>query len=183
MTIACLGWGSLVWDPRELPIQRRWFEDGPLVSVEFQRQSDDGRMTLVVSRNTPRVRVLWSIMDTDDLGLAREALAKREGCRNIDRIGAWSGDDEAPQSIPTLRDWASTNKLMGVIWTALPPKFGGEDVTPTEEQVVSYLGALRGTKRDNAERYVRRAPPQIDTPYRRAIESTLGWTYQRGDES
>jgi hypothetical protein len=31
--IAGLGWSSLVWDPRDLPVQRQWFTDGPFVQV------------------------------------------------------------------------------------------------------------------------------------------------------
>jgi hypothetical protein len=47
----------LIWDPRELPIQRQWFEDGPLVPLEFARQSNDGRMTFVIQ---PALRFLIS---------------------------------------------------------------------------------------------------------------------------
>ncbi len=176
--IACLGWGSLVWDPRELPIQRKWFQDGPFIPVEFVRQSSDGRITLVIKRGAIPVRSLWAVMDISDMELAREALRKREGIREKNRqihIHTWSIGDDPPSTIVGLDDWARARNLDGVVWTALPAKFDDEEKTPKEDEVVEYLSKLTGTKRDLAERYVRLTPRQIDTVYRRRIEATLGW--------
>ncbi len=176
--IACLGWGSLIWDPRELPIQRQWFQDGPFLPVEFLRQSNDGRMTLVLHADVASVRALWAVMDCTDIAEAREALRLREGIgeKQVNWIGAWQHGDDAPELIPDLPVWANQNGLHGVVWTALPAKFGGVvGVVASSEEVISYLDRLLANKRDNAERYIRYAPRQIDTPYRRLIEAALGW--------
>jgi len=176
--IACLGWGSLVWDPRDLPVQREWFRDGPFVQVEFARKSQDERITLVLEHSAKDVRSLWALMDTPDLAASREALRRREGISKKNEgqhIGNWSAGDPSPESIPDLASWALANALDHVVWTALPPKFHDAEQTPTAEQVVGYLKGLVGTKRDHSEQYVRRAPRQIDTAYRRLIEAELNW--------
>ena len=177
MKIACLGWGSLVWDPRKLPIQRKWFEDGPFIPVEFARQSNDGRIMLVIANGVTPVRSLWAVMDLAELVAAKDALREREGKPKGEYIGVWKAGDPPPDAIPTLVDWAAAHGVDAVIWTALPPKFDGHDnVVPTAEDVVGYLQSLKGTERRDAERYIRLAPRQIDTAYRRRIEADLNWT-------
>jgi len=177
--IACLAWGSLVWDPRQLPIRREWFKDGPFAPVEFARQSSDGRITLVIEPNAEPVRVLWAHMLSHNLEDAKKALGDREGipakkCASL--IGSWTAGNPAPANIPGLARWAEAHALDVVIWTALPPRFADEARTPSAQEVIRYLGGLQSTVRDYAKEYVERAPKQIDTGYRRQIEAALGWS-------
>lgn len=177
--IACLGWGSLVWDSRQLPIDSVWFSDGPFVSIDFLRQSQDGRMTLILNEVAKPVRSLWAQMASTDLAQAREDLRAREGVPKSSadkRIGTWSRGDPAPRNVIELGSWAEDHGVDHVVWTALPARFDGEDRTPTSDEVVGYLLGLVGSKRENAERYIRRAPRQVDTLLRRRIAAELNWT-------
>ena len=79
MKIACLGWGSLVWDSRGLPVRKPWFMDGPLLPIEFVRQSEGGRITLVIVNNAAHIRSLWALLSVTDLEIAKKELADREG--------------------------------------------------------------------------------------------------------
>ena len=174
--IACLGWGSLIWNPGDLPIRGYWFEDGPLIPLEFARESHDRRITLVVVPTARPVRSLWALMDGEDLKEMRQRLSVREGRTKLENIGSWSCGEASPCCIPELDEWALARKLDAVIWTALPPRFKEENGTvPEETDVVNCLRKLRGAIRDEAERYIRQAPRQIDTAYRRRIEAEFGW--------
>ena len=180
--IACLGWGSLIWDPRELPIQRYWFDDGPLIRVEFARKSRDGRVTLVLHPEAQPVRSLWTLMDADNVEMARQHLGSREGIPERkwrDCIGAWP--ESTPDCIVRLNDWARSKQLDAVVWTALDSNFkAGQSL---EDQVIEHLQSLVGSKRDEAERYIRRAPRQIDTELRRWIEAKLQWVAVDADNT
>jgi hypothetical protein len=179
MVIACLGWGSLVWDPRELPVQGRWFEDGPMLSVEFARQSSDERLTLVIVPKGTPVRTLWAPFSVETVAIAREALRKREGILEKNRekhIAVWSTPDENCDP-PSISAWARGLNIDAVVWTALPPRFDGKDGrVPSPDEAVDYLRKLPHEQRRHAERYIRMTPRQVDTPYRRRFELEFGWT-------
>jgi hypothetical protein len=179
MRIAYLGWGSLVWLPGELLIRGQWFTDGPFLPIEFCRQSEDGRLTLVITSAKPELRTLWALALTDAINEAIASLQNREGLcggKKDKNTGVWPTDAryaEAPLSIVT---WAKQNTLDAVIWTALGARFAGKDDFPTEVETVKYLRELLPEKRRLAEEYIRRAPVQIDTNYRRRFELEFGWT-------
>jgi hypothetical protein len=179
-TIACLGWGSLIWNPQNLPLIGGWRYDGPPLPVEFTRKSSDGRVTLVITRDTSSINVLWCHLAVRALDEAKAALATREriSSKNIhSNIGFWSASVSSDHSeSDVIGAWASSARHAAVVWTALPSKFPGVVGKPSCEHIICYLKGLEGDPRSAAEEYVRLAPMQIRTRYRDAIERELGWT-------
>ncbi|WP_386070582.1 hypothetical protein ACFJIW_08040 [Tahibacter sp. UC22_41] len=175
--IACLGWGSLVWKPDTLPTGEEWQNNGPQVRVEFLRQSKDGRMTLVLTDVGAWVPSYWVELDVASLDAAVAALASREDT-TPQNIGTWSNGVANPSPfIANLDTWAQSVGATHVVWTDLPPKFGGvNEVVATHEQVIAHLKSLTGESAKLAEEYIERAPTEIRTPLRQLIEAELGWS-------
>lgn len=181
MTIACLAWGSLVWNPGELSIEGDWNTDGPSVRVEYLRQSKDGRLTLVLDSSAAAVPALWAKMRDADLPSSIDSLARREGIgpRSTSKfIGRWSIGEPEPELIGGLADWAEVHSIEHAVWTALPPLFDGQLFTATEEQALNYIRGLTGDVKESAEQYIRRTPHQVRTRYRQTFEESLNWTPQ-----
>lgn len=177
MRIACLGWGSLIWKSDGLRLKSVWKQDGPELPVEFARQSKDGRITLVICESAKPLPVLWAELECSSLDEAIEALRSREG--TVARhIGSWSTQTSKLQdrSASVIAPWAERESIDGVVWTGLGPKFAGNDVMPSCDEVIAYLKAASGDTRRLAEEYIRKAPIQIATTYRTRIEKELGWT-------
>lgn len=179
--IACLGWGSLIWNPDGLPVADGWSPDGPQLPIEFARVSGRGRLTLVVTKGAPSLGVFWSRLTVRCLDEGIEALAAREDItpENIRySIGIWSPARRSRhEEAEAIGQWAAAQRIEAVVWTALKPGFPeSRGVVPSCEQALDYLRSLEGPGRASAEEYVRRAPVQISTPYRSAIERELGWT-------
>jgi len=203
--IACLGWGSLVWEPTRPPTSTTeplytegvrngtidrggtWRSDGPRLPIEFARHSGDhdldgGYVSLVIVPRRKRVKTLWTLLTlpnsiaTLDQALDHAAfqLRRRENCSSDD-IGCWPGGLNTRK---TIGRWVKNQRangvpIAGVVWTALGPKWRREQgVKPRKQDVIDFLRQHGNTR---AQEYVRRAPSQIRTPYRNAIEHVLGW--------
>lgn len=176
MKIACIGWGSLVWRPENLQIQNKWFDDGPLLPIEFTRQSDNGRMTLIIDDSSSFVRTLWALMTVEDLPTAIKSLEERENSKKIDSVKT----NEKPTNDNTkisIVEWLRLKNLDAAIWTNLSYSKKTDNKRPSIEYIIKHLKELDYNSRKTAEEYIRKAPKQIDTEFRRKIELEFGWTY------
>ncbi len=169
--IAVIGWGSLVWDPCELKLaDGRWHKDGPKLPVEFARVSQGDRLTLVITPGAGLQTTLWAYSACETLAEAKADLVEREKTRE-QYVGAlrdgWEGANVTEQGIAR---WLKGEGLDGVVWTALPPQAqNGAKRALTTEEAVDYVRSLEGDTFKLAKEYVENAPPQIDTPIRRAL--------------
>jgi len=184
LTIGCLGWGSLIWDPRDLPIRGAWFDDGPLLPIEFARESSNGRITLVICDVSYRVRACWVLMEAVDLRTAKNDLATREGVKEKDiekSIGYWeaASGKSCGAAANDIAQWAPTKGLDAVVWTTLEIGLKNNRGTlPSIGDILECLRKLPHAQGKLAEEYIRKAPPQIDTEYRRRVAKEFGWLPQ-----
>src|SRR5262245_16478650 len=79
MKVLILGWGSLVWDPRELKISGGWHLGGPKLPIEFSRVSRDERLTLVIDETNGELVHTRYALSPFDLSEAQQNMREREG--------------------------------------------------------------------------------------------------------
>ncbi len=177
MNIACIGWGSLIWNPRELKSNNEWFEDGPLLPIEFTRISSDDRVTLIIDENANPIRTYWSTMNTRDL---EEAIASLQDREKTDRefIHWITMKGQANTKIEqTVKTWLEQKQLDAAIWTGLGYSEKTGVKRPGIEDIFLHLQKLDGSPKGKvAEEYIRRAPGQTRTEFRTLIEQKFGWT-------
>lgn len=187
LRIACIGWGSLLWDPRTLPRAGDFAQDGPVLPIEFSRVAVDGRVTLVVDPASDPVPTYSVPLSVGDLDEAVEALALREKVGPA-RRDAWialevkgraeAARGEVPSPVRShVAAWLADSAYDAVVWTALPSRTpAGGFARPSVEVLLAHVATLEGPALARAEEYVRRAPSAVRTAYRARFESELGWT-------
>ena len=179
---AVLAWGSLVWDPRELQTAGKFMANGPLLPIEFCRVSDDGRLTLAIDESFGALCKTYSAPSAlESLDAARDDLCLREGMADARAIGfvepafARQSDfalESHPQVVATIGAWTKSLGYDSAIWTALASNFddwgkGGEPFSVSA--ALQYLETLEGedpAKFAHALAYIRKAPPEVETPVR-----------------
>lgn len=186
MRIAILGWGSLIWQPKNLNynLEHGWNPDGPYLPIEFSRISANGRLTLVIDKNATPVKTLFSISNYSELDIAILDLAVREGCskekigscRKVDKDCIFNPDNFLFKK--EIEKWLILNpELDAVIWTNLSVKFKDAiNLEYNSENVIKYLQALPKDTQVLAEEYIRKAHQQIQTKMRDIIEKTFNWS-------
>ena len=180
-----LAWGSLVWDPRDLQTTAKFMANGPLLPIEFCRVSEDGRLTLAIDETFGAICKTYSAPSAlESLEAARDNLCLREGMANARAIGfveLGSGRqsdvamERHPQAVATIAAWAESLGYDAAIWTALTSNFdewgkGGEPFSVSA--ALEYLETLEGedpAKFAHALAYIRKAPPEVETPVREEV--------------
>ncbi|MXU64933.1 hypothetical protein [Oceanomicrobium pacificus] len=189
--VAILAWGSLVWDIDNLAphVTGDWqMGAGPVLPMEFSRISPKRLMGLVLcldpADGTPcvthaiRSRRAAVAQAQADLAARERAPLSRIGW--VDRAG---GQSRVPGIVDLIGAWCTDAGWSGAVWTDLEPNFEaqtGRSFTYVEAE--TYLRGLEGASREEAERYIRNAPAQTDTGFRRHLAARDWWAASDKDK-
>jgi sirohydrochlorin ferrochelatase len=123
----------------------------------------------------------YAVSTRDNLAQAITDLQEREGTPNPDNIGfcqvagphfAARAIRRPPTACEVIRAWGVEKQFDAVIWTALPPRFRDAIGVPfTPAAALHYLDGLPGPTKELALQYIRTAPPQTTTAFRRLFNA------------
>lgn len=187
MRFAVIGWGSLIWDPRELAVAGEFSLTGPSLPIEFCRVSGNDRpprrLTLVIDDDIgAQFQTYIALSGLGDLAAARENLRQREGLPSLNSVGfAVKGGasnplaaKRHPKALTAIEAWLAASDFDAVIWTALANNFAeraGEAFSV--EAAIRFLESQPADHLPRALEYVRNAPEPVQTPVRAAV--SLRW--------
>ena len=175
MRIAILGWGSLIWDKRDLSLKEGFRIGGPRLPLEFSRKSSDGRLTLIIDEKhgMPPSPTQFAMSNFEELHDAICDLQHREGTspENIGFLINGSEKQRSPKSQvvkKAIADWLEERQATvdAVIWTNLGPS---DNFPFTSEAAQDHLISLTGLCRQRALEYLTRAPDEVETPLRKQM--------------
>jgi hypothetical protein len=175
MRIAILGWGSLIWDRRDLCLKEDFRTGGPRLPLEFSRKSADGRLTLIIDEKNgmPPSLTQFGVSKFEDLHDAICDLQHREGTspENIGFMINGSKEQRPPKSRLAERAiaaWLAESRATvdAVIWTNLGPS---NNFPFTSRAAQDHLASLNGLCRQKALEYLTRAPDEVETPLRKQM--------------
>lgn len=176
LKIACLGWGSLIWDPKELKtLGKEWFNDGPELPIEFTRISSDNRITLIIDKESnKRSSCLWILMDSKNLEEAILSLKKREKTPNTNAIHYIRASEVTQDEIKlVIKKWMASKDLDAVIWTGLSYSKKTNKERPSIDFLKYHLAQLSTDEFERASEYILKTPKQIVTEYRSDLEKEV----------
>lgn len=178
MTIAILGWGSLLWDtnPAFDAQHDHWKMEGPVLPIEFCRVSTSrgGALTLVLdTEHGQRCRVAYCLSKRKNIDDVVCDLRCREGttvsnigrCVRGNNCGSGFGAD--------ISAWAEEKSLDAVVWTALKSNFQTKSHCRqafSVRRALAHIQSLDSIGKSKAAEYIWRAPDFVDTPLRRALQ-------------
>jgi len=138
-------------------------------------------VTLVIKPTYPSVRTLYCLSSHTTLDEARENLRAREDTTNLNNIGYLNFLENAQQVrtnnaflLKTLVAWNADKHFDAVIWSDFAPNFTDKRKLPlTATNIRDYISTLSPSDRASAIEYIVKAPQQIKTRHRNALEDTL----------
>lgn len=184
MKVAIIGYGSLVRNLKDLPVEMDIFnENGPELPLEFSRISKDGRLTLVIDeKRGTQNKTFYTVSRQNNLEKAVEDLRKREKLYTSDFIG-WVNNTNRTNSIKSSRhpnivskiiEWNNQNNFDAAIWTDLGPRFKNiTGIKYSNDAAWEYLLNLPVKRFVKALDYIRSTPVQIKTSFLNSFNERL----------